>query len=59
MAQARRPRPLMLIIFDGWGYKEDKKGNAVLAARTQTSSPYQSTRLSVETLHITCITLLS
>jgi 2,3-bisphosphoglycerate-independent phosphoglycerate mutase len=34
MTQARRPKPLMLIIFDGWGYREDKKGNAVLAART-------------------------
>ncbi len=34
MTQAGRPRPLMLIIFDGWGYREAKEGNAVLAART-------------------------
>lgn len=28
-----RPRPLALIIFDGWGYSEEKDGNAILAAR--------------------------
>ena len=27
-------RPLLLVILDGWGYREDKEGNAVLAART-------------------------
>lgn len=32
MTQARRP--LMLIIFDGWGYREAKEGNAVMTART-------------------------
>ena len=32
MIQARRP--LMLMILDGWGYREDKEGNAILAART-------------------------
>ena len=32
MAQVRRP--LMLIILDGWGYREAEEGNAVLAART-------------------------
>ena len=32
MTQAKRP--LMLIINDGWGYRESKEGNAVLAART-------------------------
>ena len=32
MAQARRP--LMLIILDGWGYREAKEGNAVLSAGT-------------------------
>lgn len=32
MTQARKP--LMLIILDGWGYREEKEGNAVLAART-------------------------
>ena len=32
MTQAKRP--LMLIILDGWGYREAKEGNAILAART-------------------------
>jgi 2,3-bisphosphoglycerate-independent phosphoglycerate mutase len=32
MTQARRP--LMLMILDGWGYREAEEGNAVLAART-------------------------
>ncbi len=32
MTQARRP--LMLVILDGWGYRKEKEGNAVLAART-------------------------
>ncbi|MDR2934651.1 MAG: 2,3-bisphosphoglycerate-independent phosphoglycerate mutase [Candidatus Adiutrix sp.] len=29
-------RPVCLIIRDGWGYREDPRGNAVLAARTPT-----------------------
>ncbi|AGF96324.1 2,3-bisphosphoglycerate-independent phosphoglycerate mutase [Methanosarcina mazei] len=32
MTQARRP--LMLMILDGWGYREEKEGNAILAAST-------------------------
>lgn len=32
MTQARKP--LMLMILDGWGYREAKEGNAILAART-------------------------
>jgi 2,3-bisphosphoglycerate-independent phosphoglycerate mutase len=32
MAQTKRP--LMLIINDGWGFRESRDGNAVLAART-------------------------
>ncbi len=32
MTQARKP--LMLMILDGWGYREAEEGNAVLAART-------------------------
>ncbi|MDI9394737.1 MAG: 2,3-bisphosphoglycerate-independent phosphoglycerate mutase [Euryarchaeota archaeon] len=32
MIQAKRP--LMLMILDGWGYREDEEENAVLAART-------------------------
>jgi 2,3-bisphosphoglycerate-independent phosphoglycerate mutase len=27
-----RPRPLALIILDGWGYREEKKANAIAAA---------------------------
>lgn len=34
MTQAKRP--LMLIILDGWGYREAREGNAILAARTPT-----------------------
>ena len=32
MTQVRRP--LMLMILDGWGYREAEEGNAILAART-------------------------
>lgn len=32
MTQARRP--LMLMVLDGWGYREAKEGNAILAAIT-------------------------
>lgn len=32
MTQAKRP--LMLVILDGWGYREAREGNAILAART-------------------------
>jgi 2,3-bisphosphoglycerate-independent phosphoglycerate mutase len=32
MINARRP--LMLIILDGWGYREDTEGNSIKAART-------------------------
>lgn len=32
MTQARKP--LMLMILDGWGYREAEEGNAILAART-------------------------
>jgi 2,3-bisphosphoglycerate-independent phosphoglycerate mutase len=32
MIQAKRP--LMLIILDGWGYRDAREGNAILAART-------------------------
>ncbi len=32
MTKARRP--LMLMILDGWGYREAREGNAILAART-------------------------
>ncbi len=29
-----KPRPLMLMILDGWGYREEKKDNAIEAGRT-------------------------
>ncbi len=28
-----RPKPFVLIILDGWGYREDKRANAIAAAR--------------------------
>ena len=30
------PRPITLIILDGWGYREDTKANAIIAADTPT-----------------------
>ena len=39
MTQARKP--LMLMILDGWGYREAKEGNAILAARTPNLSRLQ------------------
>jgi len=32
--EARRPRPALLCILDGWGYRPDPKDNAILDART-------------------------
>lgn len=32
--QSSRPRPVVLIILDGWGIGRDEPGNAILAART-------------------------
>src|SRR5215475_12969219 len=29
-------RPVMLVVLDGWGWREDKADNAVLQARTPT-----------------------
>ena len=31
---ASRPRPVMLVILDGWGWREDRADNAVRQART-------------------------
>ncbi len=28
-----RPKPLVLIVLDGWGYKEDSAHNAIAAAK--------------------------
>jgi len=30
----RKPRPTVLIVLDGWGYREDTRDNAIAAART-------------------------
>lgn len=35
-AQSNRPRPLALIILDGWGYSEEPRHNAIHAARKPT-----------------------
>ena len=34
MSAASRPRPVMLVILDGWGWREDSADNAVRQART-------------------------
>ncbi len=34
-------RPIVLIIRDGWGYNENPKGNAVMAARTPNMDSYK------------------
>src|SRR4028118_607606 len=34
MAQASSVSPVVLIILDGWGYREEKDGNAIAAAKT-------------------------
>jgi 2,3-bisphosphoglycerate-independent phosphoglycerate mutase len=31
-----RPKPLVLVILDGWGYRADAKGNAIALARKPT-----------------------
>ncbi|MGB0712592.1 MAG: 2,3-bisphosphoglycerate-independent phosphoglycerate mutase [Gammaproteobacteria bacterium] len=33
---AHRPKPVCLVILDGWGYREDSQYNAILAANTPT-----------------------
>jgi 2,3-bisphosphoglycerate-independent phosphoglycerate mutase len=33
---ADRSRPVALIVLDGWGYREEKEGNAIALARTPT-----------------------
>src|SRR5271167_4914137 len=30
---AKRPRPIVLTVLDGWGYRADTKGNAIALAR--------------------------
>jgi 2,3-bisphosphoglycerate-independent phosphoglycerate mutase len=34
MAESQKTRPVMLVILDGWGWREDPADNAVLQART-------------------------
>src|SRR5580700_3864851 len=33
---AKRPRPIVLTVLDGWGYRAETKGNAVALARKPT-----------------------
>src|SRR6201997_289562 len=33
---AKRPKPIVLTVLDGWGYREETKGNAVALARKPT-----------------------
>jgi 2,3-bisphosphoglycerate-independent phosphoglycerate mutase len=35
-AMAKRPRPMLLTVLDGWGYRVETKGNAVALARKPT-----------------------
>ncbi|MFA5732534.1 MAG: 2,3-bisphosphoglycerate-independent phosphoglycerate mutase, partial [Acidithiobacillus sp.] len=30
----QKPRPVLLLILDGWGYREDSEDNAIAQART-------------------------
>ncbi len=47
-----RPRPVMLMILDGWGINPDREGNAVAAARTPVLDALQQT--SPTTRLVTC-----
>ena len=42
-----RPKPLVLIILDGWGYRAETKANAIALARkpTYTLSPFTQSTL--------------
>jgi len=35
-AQGRRPGPLVLVVLDGWGLRDERDGNAIKLARTPT-----------------------
>ena len=34
----KRPRPIVLTVLDGWGYRPETKGNAVALARKVSNS---------------------
>ncbi len=34
MSEAKRPRPVVLCILDGWGERDDPNDNAIALART-------------------------
>src|ERR1700753_3477896 len=40
MAEFKRPRPVVLCILDGWGYREDAPDNAITRAKTPVYSKY-------------------
>ena len=33
---AKRPKPIVLTVLDGWGYRAETKGNAIALARKPT-----------------------
>src|ERR1700689_2482385 len=33
MTMAKRPKPIVLTVLDGWGYRAETKGNAIALAR--------------------------
>lgn len=34
MLKSKRPKPILLLILDGWGYREEKHNNAIALAKT-------------------------
>src|SRR5437870_3172945 len=34
MPEFKRPKPILLLILDGWGYSEENKHNAIALAKT-------------------------
>ena len=33
---AKRPKPIVLTVLDGWGFRAETNGNAIALARNQT-----------------------
>lgn len=42
MKNSSPARPVMLVIMDGWGWREEREGNAILLARTPNLDRYRS-----------------
>lgn len=53
---AKRPKPVVLAILDGWGHRDDKDNNAIANARTPTldalSRDYPSGLINASELHV-------